>query len=80
MGQDRFRLLDGPSPRWPAAEMGPQLGIPWEGALTVHAKSEYRKNRKHYSTYYTPEQRQIVADAFAKEIALFGWTFEEQSP
>jgi len=57
-----------------------QLGIPWEGALTVHAKSEYRKNRKHYSTYYTPEQRQIVADAFAREIALFGWTFEDQSP
>lgn len=35
-----------------------------------------RSKREHYATYYTPRTRQLVADKFAEEIELGGYTFE----
>jgi hypothetical protein len=51
------------------------LDIPFEGSLNVYAKSEYRKDRRHYSEVYTEHQRCIVEKAFAWEIQTFGYDF-----
>ena len=34
---------------------------------------------QHYSDYYTPLTRDIVAERFARDIAAFGYTFEQRS-
>jgi hypothetical protein len=51
------------------------LGVPFESSLGVNAKSEYRTDRRPYQAVYTPQQRQIVEQAFAKEIQLHGYAF-----
>lgn len=35
-----------------------------------------RRKRDHYSGFYTPELRAVVADRFAKDIERFGYAFE----
>ena len=60
------------------AELGEvfsQLNIPFDGTLGVAAKSEYRTNRRPYHEVFNDEQRQIVEEAFAKEIELHGYRF-----
>ena len=53
------------------------LGIPFAGSLGVNAKSEYRTDRRPYREVYTADQADIVARAFAREIALHGYRFDE---
>jgi hypothetical protein len=62
------------------AELGEvfsQVGIPFDGTLGVAAKSEYRTDRRPYQEIFNEHQRRIVEDAFAKEIELHGYRFEQ---
>lgn len=52
-----------------------QLGIPWQGQLTVWAKSGYRIDRKPYQEWYTQEQAAMVSRVFADEIRTFEYAF-----
>ena len=52
-----------------------ELGVPWAGSLNVRAKSEYRKDRRHYREWYDDDQRNVIAGAFADEIREFGYEF-----
>jgi len=58
-------------------EVFSQLNIPFDGALGVAAKSEYRSDRRPYQEIFNEEQRKIVEEAFAKEIELHGYRFEQ---
>jgi hypothetical protein len=57
------------------AEVFARLSVPFEGALGVQAKTEYRGDRRPYQDVFTPEQRRIVEAAFAREIELHHYTF-----
>jgi hypothetical protein len=35
--------------------------------------------KQHYQDYYTPKLRKIVADRFAKDIVMFGYTFQDST-
>jgi hypothetical protein len=59
------------------AQIFPRLGLRFEGSLGVRAKSEYRTDRTPYQSVFNPEQRRIVVQAFAKEIELHGYRFDE---
>lgn len=39
-------------------------------------RSEYREERPHYATFYTPESRDLVGRWYAREIAALGYRFE----
>jgi hypothetical protein len=58
-------------------EVFSQLQIPFNGTLGVAAKSEYRTDRRPYQEIFNEHQRRIVEDAFAKEIELHGYRFEQ---
>ena len=51
------------------------LGISFSGELGVRAKSEYRSDRRHYREILDDSQRDLIANMFAREIALFGYRF-----
>jgi len=51
------------------------LGVPFAGSLGVHAKSEYRADRRPYQAVFDERQRRIVERIFAEEIALHGYAF-----
>ena len=51
------------------------LGIPFNGHLDIRAKTKYRKDRRSYKDIYTPEQKEIIENAFAKEIEMHNYTF-----
>ena len=57
-------------------EVFSQLNIPFDGTLGTAAKSEYRSDRRPYQEIFNEEQREIVEEAFAKEIELHGYRFE----
>jgi hypothetical protein len=57
------------------SEVFAQLNIPFDGALGVKAKSEYRTDRRPYQQVFGDKQRRIVEKAFAKEIELHGYCF-----
>ena len=62
------------------AELGEvfaHLNIPFNGTLGVAAKSEFRSDRQRYQEIFNNEQRRIVEKAFAKEIELHGYRFEQ---
>lgn len=52
-----------------------QLGLPFNGSLGIHAKSEYRKDRCSYQEVLTSEQAEKIHDIFAVEIGLHGYRF-----
>jgi len=52
-----------------------QLGIPFSGSLGVKAKGEYRQDRRPYQEVFTAEHRDIIARAYASEIAMFNYQF-----
>jgi hypothetical protein len=57
------------------ADVFARVGVPFPGTLDVRAKSEYRTDRRPYQEVYTREQADIVRQAFAAEIAHFGYEF-----
>lgn len=54
-----------------------QMGIPFEG-LAVHAKSQYRADRRPYWEALSPEQANTISRYFGKEIRTFGYKFENR--
>jgi hypothetical protein len=59
------------------SEIFSQLQIPFDGTLGVAAKSEYRTDRRPYQEVLNDDQRKIIENAFAKEIELHGYRFEQ---
>jgi len=55
------------------SEIFNHLEIPFEDSLNIHAKSEYRKDRRPYQEVYTPTQKKIVQERYAKEFAIHGY-------
>lgn len=51
-----------------------RLGLPGK-LLLPHAKSEYRKDRRHYRELLSEEDRVKISRVFAREIAYFGYTY-----
>ncbi len=53
-----------------------QLGIPFDDWKTSEKlKTTQRPEKGNYEKFYTPEQRQQIAEQCANEIALMGYTF-----
>jgi hypothetical protein len=59
------------------AEVFAQLNVRFDGSLGVRAKSGYRTDRRPHQLVFNEEQRRIVEQAFAKEIELHGYRFEQ---
>jgi hypothetical protein len=57
------------------SEIFSHLNIRFNGSLGVNAKSEFRKDRRHYRDVLSEEQATLIADAFKTEIQLFGYTY-----
>ena len=51
------------------------LGIEFDGDLGVRAKAGHRSDARSYAEVFNERQRDIVAEYFAKEIALHGYEF-----
>lgn len=51
------------------------LGVPFDGSLGVHAKSNHRRNKEHYRDVLSTAQSNVVRNAFAKEIELHGYDY-----
>ena len=51
------------------------LDIPFSGTLEIKAKSEYRKDKRHYHDIYTDKQAEVIARAFEREIKLHGYQY-----
>ena len=78
--QDNRTLLVDEVLRWERldeqlGEVFTRLGVPWDGALNVHAKSGYRADRKPSAEWYDERQKARVAQAFRQEIEQFGYEF-----
>jgi len=58
------------------SEVLAQLGLPFEPPLAFRAKASAPVERPPYQEAYSPEQRDLVARAFAAEIELHGYTFD----
>ena len=61
-----------------AAELGglfARLGIPFEGALGVRAKADYRTDRTPYRDVFSGEQRKIIERVFEREISMHGYQY-----
>jgi len=56
-------------------EIFDRLGVAFSGSLGVKAKGDYRRDRRPYQEVFTAEQRDMIARAYAREIALFGYQF-----
>jgi len=59
------------------AEIFAQLNVRFDGSLGVRAKSGYRTDHRPRQLVFNEEQRRIVEQAFAKEIELHGYRFEQ---
>ena len=57
------------------AEVFSHLGIPFHGSLGVSAKSEHRKEKKHYRDMFSANQTEIVTQVFQKEIEMHGYKY-----
>jgi len=57
------------------ADLRRRLGIPIESPLPAE-KTGIKSDRKHYQDYYDPDTRDKVAELFAREIRLMGYTFQ----
>jgi len=53
------------------------LGIPFQNFERVRSKAGYRPSATPYQAYYNRTTRQMVADAFRREIAVLGYEFED---
>jgi hypothetical protein len=52
-----------------------QLGVSFEGDLGVRAKGDYRQDKRPYQEVLTPQQRELITQAFAQEIQMNDYTF-----
>jgi len=52
-----------------------KIGIPFDGNLEMNAKSEYRKDRRHYSNIFTNKQKDIIEEAFQNEIKMHNYKY-----
>ena len=59
------------------SEIFAQLNIPFDGSLGITAKSEYRTDRRPYKEIFNEQQRRLIEKAFAREIELHGYRFEQ---
>lgn len=57
------------------AELWDEIGM--EPLDLPRRRSEYREERPHYSTYYTPASRDLVASWYTREIEALGYSFED---
>jgi hypothetical protein len=56
-------------------EVFAKVGMPWPGSIPRKAKTGYRTDRRPYQEVLTDEQRERIAHACAKEIALMGYSY-----
>lgn len=56
-------------------EVFTELGVPFEGELTNRAKSGYRTDSRPYVEWYDDDQQARIAQVFADEIVMHGYTF-----
>lgn len=52
-----------------------RLGIPFDGDLGIHAKGNYRKDRRSYQDVLTQEQAKVIEDIHHQEIKLLGYKY-----
>lgn len=57
------------------AEVFGELGVPYDGTLGIQAKSGHRRDKRPYQEVYSERSRNIIEEAFSKEIELHGYTF-----
>lgn len=57
------------------AEVFELVKVPFSGSLGVKAKSEHRLDRAPYQEVLNERQRQIISEAFFKEIAMHGYLY-----
>lgn len=58
------------------AEISEQLGLKYPLKLHEYrAKSEFRKDRRHYREFLTESQAAHIADIFARDIELMGYSY-----
>lgn len=55
------------------------LDLPGRHLALPHAKTRFRTDRRHYSTFYTPVERDLVGQIFANEITLHGYRYQDLS-
>jgi len=60
-------------------EVFEQLGIPFDGSLGVYAKGNYRKDKSPYQDVFSTSQAEMIRKAFAKEIALYGYSYGDSN-
>jgi len=51
------------------------LKIPFDGNLGIHAKSEYRADRRPYREVFNSRQKELVEHIFEREIKLLGYQY-----
>ena len=47
------------------------LAIPFEKGLTTKAKTEFRKDHRHYHDVLTPKQQELIKEKFKEEINFY---------
>jgi hypothetical protein len=58
-------------------DVAASLGLPGAATTLPRAKAGFRPGRRHYSTIYTPEERDLVRQIFADEIGMHGYCYED---
>ena len=53
-----------------------RVGIPY--TVLPRMQSDFRTNKTHYSCYYVPATRRLVAEAASSEIEEYGYFFEDR--
>jgi hypothetical protein len=56
-------------------EVFASLGLKFDGDLGVRAKADYRPDTRPYSEVFNQQQKDIVAECFAREIAMHDYEF-----
>lgn len=52
-----------------------ELGVPFDGALGVRAKSEHRSDRRPYQDVFSDKQKMAIQEAFRAEISMHDYRF-----
>ena len=53
-----------------------QLGTPPDTPIKLPKSNVTKTSRDHYSSYYTPATRDIVADLYRKDFEIFGYSLD----